>query len=328
MSEVNASETTKTAPTLEQFTNERENDARDFVLEEGPKELWSEIYDHWNETSEVIAAIYDDETARELISEFTEDKAYSHLEQAQEIFQELENNQEEVVHLNKSSETRRFSFALNVVGRDIDILNFVSPHDDPDTLELLKNISNAQENLNKLYSLCYFLADVGYGNKEGKILPEHYSFLAASSLKNTNLAYNFTHPPLIDYDEYIELQDTLDKEINKILQSWFHKDIDFLNITKDTPESFGKILKEISELGSEQSEFGGIESAMPFPSGIIGKDLEKLIDENAFTDDNDLAERERFLLLCNLRYLLEETHDTYIDEEYEKKYAKSKQKKS
>lgn len=309
----------KLKPTLKEFTRIKENfEAYNFVFSEGPKEYWGYIYDTWSETVPLLHNIFENKITKDEVKNYIgakiePDKPHNSIDEAVEKFKHLEDIQDKLVRLEDTDEAFEFTSSLTPAVR------FLSYIKSQSSLyfgqeDYFKELDNALNMTNNILTVIYFLSDTAKMYHFSLDLSFIYSNFAAVSLNNLSLAYQNLPP---DDREREKLQDTLTEEINGVMQNWLDNGIDFLNISHNVPSEFKGNLIRLKHLRN-------VGSTLSIPTGVIGKDLEEMIDENAFADEAEIHDRNRFLLLCNLRYLLETTHDTYIDEEYREKYSEVK----
>ncbi len=326
MSEGKRSDTeSKFRTTLKEFERKKEEEAIDLVFTEGPKDFWGNIYDNWSETHPLVSKVFENRITLEEMKNYsgTKNPPKSPLDSFKEAvvnFDRLEAVQDKLVRLETTAEIFHFTTSL---GPAVHLLNYINSQRQMYTGvdEYFHDVITGLNKCGEIMQVCYYLGDAAKINEDhdreltlSDIPSFIYSDFAAVTLNNLDLVYH-NMPP--DDSERERLQEALTEEIDGMMQMWFDNGIDFLNITDKVPSGFKDNLMSLKHSRN-------VGSTLSIPTGVIGNDLEEMIDEDAFSDETEIRERTRFILLSNLRYLLETTHDTYIDEQYSEKYPEGK----
>lgn len=324
MAEVGSEENSKQQPTLEQFREDKERQAVRFVVKYGPKESWGYGYDHWGEIRDSIDQIL---THRISKSEFKNYKnpylqtgPYQWIHDIDEQFANLE-DKKDITNPDNYKHVNNYIIHFEQLVRALkylDLKRIFYPGEDK-YFEDVKGLTEKFDGIASIFdsiSAAHELDSKLDTIKTEEVPQRALSCYAAVLMDRLDLIYKNPEP---NSDEIVKLESAIAGEVNTILQTWIDNGLDFLNVSQSVPFEF-----EANLMSLKHSRF--VASTLSIPTGVIGEDLDKMIDEDVFTDDNDIRERDKFLLLCNVRYLLERTHDTYIDEEYDEKYGKKETK--
>ncbi len=276
-------------------------EAQTYILEKGFDVIFPNVYDRFEEVKPKIESIFGntDPNAKELIS-----KVLGNLQQTEEKLQEAEDS-------NKVLGPNSLYHSLDMLQDSLEAYDATYmayyPKSQEQKKEEIRNIIDDVFGLREIYDGLYELSAF-----ESYERINDYYFLAMVALASINKDSKEIGIPApsttgVSDEDLKKVLEILKDEINATLKEWIETEGEFINF-ENVPEEFQERLRNLLESQDIEGE--------PFPIGAVaGSELEKLI-----SDHIDPKERERFLFLCNLAYIIRPT-DQYLSAVYEEKHA-------